>query len=139
MGSVAILVLGIFTRDIAELLLPTPLTAETPLLALARLHYLLSGATIFIVFAAVYLWLTRRDRQVPNELFGKLSFWLMFIGFNAAFLPRSAPGGRPPLLTDPIGLWQTASLGVQFGVMLLLTGIVMSAWHIVLAQRGCRA
>ncbi|MEX0900132.1 MAG: cytochrome c oxidase subunit I [Gammaproteobacteria bacterium] len=58
----------------------------------AHLHYVLIGGMLFPCFAAVYYWLPLLSGRLPDEGFSKVSFWLLFLGFNATFLPMHLTG-----------------------------------------------
>jgi cytochrome c oxidase subunit I+III len=60
----------------------------------AHFHYVLIGGMVFPLFAALYYWTPFVTRRVLSERLGRWAFWLMFIGFNAAFLPMHLTGLR---------------------------------------------
>jgi heme/copper-type cytochrome/quinol oxidase subunit 1 len=58
----------------------------------AHFHYVLNGAVVFPIFGAVYFWGPKMTGKMMNERLGKLSFWVMFIGFNLTFFPMHVLG-----------------------------------------------
>src|SRR5919108_1104510 len=54
----------------------------------APFHYVLFGGSVFGLFGGIYYWFPEMTGRLMSESLGKLSFWLMFIGFNATFLPQ---------------------------------------------------
>jgi cytochrome c oxidase subunit I len=58
----------------------------------AHLHYVLFGGTVFGIFAGTYFWFPKITGRMYDERLAKIHFWLMFIGFNAAFLPQHMLG-----------------------------------------------
>src|SRR5207237_10658586 len=48
----------------------------------AHFHYVLNGAVVFPIFGAIYYWLPKMTGRLLSERLGKISFWVMFIGFN---------------------------------------------------------
>jgi cytochrome c oxidase subunit I+III len=60
----------------------------------AHFHYVLTGGMLFPVFAALYYWMPVATGRRLSERLGRWAFWLMFIGFNAAFLPMHLTGLR---------------------------------------------
>ena len=58
----------------------------------AHLHYVLVGSAVFPIFAALYHWGPKMTGRLLNERWGKVSFWLMFVGFNLAFFPQHLLG-----------------------------------------------
>ena len=53
----------------------------------AHFHYVLFGGSVFGLFAGLYYWFPKLTGKIMNERLGKISFWLMFIGFNTTFAP----------------------------------------------------
>jgi cytochrome c oxidase subunit 1 len=53
----------------------------------AHLHYVLVGGSVFGIFAGLYYWWPKMTGRMLDERLGKWHFWLMFLSFNAAFLP----------------------------------------------------
>ncbi len=53
----------------------------------AHFHYVLFGGSVFGLFAGLYYWFPKLTGKVMSEKLGKVSFWLMFIGFNTTFAP----------------------------------------------------
>jgi cytochrome c oxidase subunit I+III len=60
----------------------------------AHFHYVLIGGMVFPIFAALYYWAPAITGRMLSERLGRWAFWLMFIGFNAAFLPMHVTGLR---------------------------------------------
>ena len=58
----------------------------------AHFHYVLIGGMVFPLFAAIYYWTPMVTRRMLSERAGRWAFWLMFIGFNAAFFPMHITG-----------------------------------------------
>lgn len=52
----------------------------------AHLHYVLIGGFVFPIMAAVYYWMPQIFGRIPMFNFGKVVFWLVFVGFNVTFL-----------------------------------------------------
>lgn len=69
----------------------------------AHFHYVLFGATLFGVFAAIHFWFPKMFGRMMNDNVGKVHFVLTFIGFNCTFFPMHLLGvaGYPRRLADP--------------------------------------
>src|SRR5207244_11957461 len=48
----------------------------------AHFHYVLFGGAVFPIFAAIHYWTPKMFGRLMNEALGKVSFWLIFLGFN---------------------------------------------------------
>lgn len=68
-------------------------------------HYVLFGGAVFALFGGVYHWFPKMTGKMINEFWGKLHFWMTFIGFNLTFLPMHYLGlqgmNRRIALYDP--------------------------------------
>src|SRR5947208_1952204 len=51
----------------------------------AHLHFVLMGGSVFAIFAAIYYWFPKITGRMLDEGLGKLSFYLMFVGFLVTF------------------------------------------------------
>jgi cytochrome c oxidase subunit 1 len=58
----------------------------------AHLHYVLFGGSVFAIFGGLYYWFPKFSGKMLSEGLGKLSFWLMFVGFNLTFLIQHSLG-----------------------------------------------
>jgi cytochrome c oxidase subunit I len=52
---------------------------------IAHFHYVLVGAVVFCIFAAIYFWYPKATGRLMNETLGKWHFWLFAIGFHITF------------------------------------------------------
>jgi cytochrome c oxidase subunit I+III len=103
----------------------------------AHFHYVLIGGMVFPIFAALYYWTPAISGRMLSERLGRWAFWLMFIGFNAAFLPMHVTGlrGMPRRIytyPDDLGLnWLnliTSVFSFVFAAGVLIV-IIDFAWH----------
>ncbi len=96
----------------------------------AHIHYVLVGANMFPVFAAIYYWAPKMTGRMMSERLGKISFWIMFIGFNMAFFTMHIIGveGMPRrIYTYMSGLgWEFMNLFITVGAFILAIGILLT-------------
>jgi len=52
---------------------------------IAHFHYVLVGAIVFNIFAAIYYWYPKATGRMLGETLGKWHFWLFLIGFHITF------------------------------------------------------
>jgi cytochrome c oxidase subunit I len=110
----------------------------------AHIHYVLAGGSVFGLFAAIYYWAPKMYGWKLDERTGKISFWLMFIGFNVAFFPMHVSGllGMPRrIYTYPESMGVAgANLTSTIGAYVLAIGVVLTAWNLLISRRrGIRA
>jgi cytochrome c oxidase subunit 1 len=63
----------------------------------AHFHYVLIGGSLFALLAGIHYWFPLvRGRRV-SDFWGKLAFWIIFVGFNTTFFPMHflGLGGMP--------------------------------------------
>ena len=88
--------IGLFTlgglSGIMLAVYPVDYQAHDSYFVVAHLHYVLFGGTVFGVFAGTYFWFPKITGRMYDERLAQIHFWLMFIGFNAAFLPQHMLG-----------------------------------------------
>lgn len=104
--------------------------------ALVQLHYVLVGGLVFPLLAGVYYWMPHVTGKMPSERLGRAAFWLVFLGFNAAFLPMHLTGlvGMPRrAYTYPADMgWDGLNLLSSVGSFVMATGFVLLALDIVM-------
>jgi cytochrome c oxidase subunit I+III len=95
----------------------------------AHLHYVLIGGMVFPLFAALYYWMPLFTSRPMSERVGRWVFGLMFVGFNAAFLPMFLTGLRGmPRRVYTYGAdmgWETLNLVSTVAAFVLAAGILL--------------
>jgi cytochrome c oxidase subunit 1/cytochrome c oxidase subunit I+III len=110
----------------------------------AHFHYVLNGAVVFPIFGALYFWLPKMTGRMLDERLGKISFWVMFVGFNITFFPMHILGflGMPRrVYTYNNGLgWDGLNLMVSIGSAIFGLGTAITLWNFVHSRlRGAPA
>ena len=110
----------------------------------AHLHYVLFGGSVFGIFAGLYYWFPKMTGRLMSERLGKVSFWLMFVGFNLTFLVQHSAGlsGMPRRI-----YWYPESAGWELfnqistaGSWILGLGVLVTLVNVARSlRRGQRA
>jgi cytochrome c oxidase subunit 1 len=100
----------------------------------AHFHYTIFGGAVFPIFAGIYYWFPKMSGRMLNERAGKLSFWLVFIGFNLTFFVQHALGlsGMPRRIytyQPDIG-WSTYNLLSTVGSFILGLGVLVTSLNV---------
>ena len=132
-GFIAIFVIGGIT-GIFLAVFPVDWQLNDTYFVVAHFHYVLMGGSVFAVFAAIYYWFPKMTGRLLGETLGKLSFWLMFIGFNLTFFVQHALGlsGMPRrIYTYQGGLgWSAYNLISTVGSFVLAVGILVTILNV---------
>jgi cytochrome c oxidase subunit I len=108
----------------------------------AHFHYVLFGGGVFGLFGGLYYWFPKMTGKLMSESLGKLSFWLMFIGFNATFLPQHSAGlsGMPRRIYDyseqlDVGIYNLIS---SIGAFILAVGVIVTVVNALISLKSGR-
>src|SRR5207237_10407138 len=105
----------------------------------AHLHYVLFGGSMFAIFGALYYWWPKIFGRLLDERLGKLSFWLMLIGFNVTFFPQHMLGllGMPRRIYtyNQGGYWEAYNLISTIGSGIMALGVFAFFVNVVVTSR----
>ena len=60
----------------------------------AHFHYVMMGSMLFAFIGGMYYWWPKMFGRMYSERWGKVAFWVVFIGFNLTFFPQFIAGSR---------------------------------------------
>ncbi len=101
----------------------------------AHFHYVLSMGAMFGIFAGIYYWFGKMSGKQYSEFFGKLHFWLFFIGVNITFFPQHFLGlaGMPRRIPDYPDAYAGWNLVSTYGSYLSFAATLIFFFSIVYA------
>jgi cytochrome c oxidase subunit 1 len=116
---------------------PVDLQQTDSYFVVAHLHYVLIGGSLFGLLAGAHYWWPKITGRLLDERLGRLTFWLVFVGFNVAFFPQHYLGamGMPRrIYTYPASMgwapWNLLStvgaFGIGLGILLFIVDAARS-------------
>lgn len=139
LGALAIFVLGGLT-GVMVAVAPFDFQVHDTYFIVAHLHYTLIGGMLFPVMAGIaYYYPMVRGRALSRKL-GIWAFWLMFVGFNTAFLPMHLTGmlGMPRRVFT-YGAergWNELNMLSTAGAFVFAAGFLILVWDCVRPRRN---
>ena len=128
LGFMFIFTLGGLT-GVMVAMVPFDWQAHDTYFVVAHFHYVLIGGMVFPLFAAFYYWAPAFSRTALSERLGSWVFWMMFVGFNIAFLPMHLTGllGMPRrVYIYPAELgWGTLNMVSTIGAFVFAGGVLI--------------
>jgi cytochrome c oxidase subunit 1 len=111
---------------------------------IAHFHYVLVGATVMGIFAAIYYWYPKAVGRMMSETLGKWHFWLFVIGFHITFDTMHFLGilGMPrSIYTYQADRgWNTLNLVVSIGGFIQGVAVLIFAYNLIRSYlRGAKA
>jgi cytochrome c oxidase subunit 1 len=108
----------------------------------AHLHYVLFGGSVFAIFGGLYYWFPKMSGKMLSEGLGRLSFWLMFIGFNLTFLIQHSLGmsGMPRRIYryENQPQWSDMNLVSTIGSWILGIGVLVTVANVLISVKKGR-
>jgi cytochrome c oxidase subunit I len=133
-GFIAIFILGGIT-GIFLATFPVDWQLNDTYFVVAHFHYVLMGGAVFSIMAGIYYWFPKMTGRMLNEAMGKVSFWVMFIGFNLTFFVQHALGlsGMPRRIYTygPNLGWSTYNLISTIGAFILGAGVLLTIVNVM--------
>jgi cytochrome c oxidase subunit I+III len=122
---------------------PLDLQVHDTFFVVAHFHYVLIGGSVFPLLGGLFFWFPKMTGRRLSEGMGKLSFWLVFIGFNLTFFPMHQLGldGMPRRIYTylPETGWGNLNLLATIGASIMALGLVIFFLNAAQALRSGEA
>jgi cytochrome c oxidase subunit I len=119
---------------------PTDWQTTDTYYVVAHFHYVLFGGTVFGLLAGTYYWFPKITGRLLSESWGKLHFWLTFIGFNLTFFVQHVlglEGMTRRVYTYPnLPGWGTMNLISTIGAFVLAASVLVFLWNVFISLRS---
>lgn len=124
-GFIAVFVLGGLT-GVMLASIPIDLQVHDTFFVVAHFHYVLIGGALFPLFGGFHHWFPKFTGRMLDERLGRITFWLLFTGFNLTFFPMHILGlngmTRRIYTYPPEMHWDTGNLLATIGAYVILCG-----------------
>jgi cytochrome c oxidase subunit I+III len=108
---------------------PLNLQVHDTFFVVAHFHYVLIGGAVFPLLGGLAFWFPKMTGRMLSEGLGKLSFWLVFAGFNLTFFPMHVLGlhGMPRRVYTylPETGWGDLNMLATVGAFVLGLGVLV--------------
>ncbi|MGC2407516.1 MAG: cbb3-type cytochrome c oxidase subunit I [Candidatus Cybelea sp.] len=102
-------------------------------------HYTIGGGSMFALFGALYFWFPKMFGVRLGERIGRWVFVLLFVGFNATFIPMGFMGmegmARRVYTYPPIGHLPALNAIATAGSLLMALGVVLFFIDVLVSVR----
>ncbi len=114
---------------------PLDLQLHDTYFIVAHFHYVLIGGAVFPLLGAITYWFPIFTGRMMSEALGKVTFWMIFLGFQLAFFPMHFAGilGMPRrVYTYPAGMGlELPNLVSSIGSMVVSTAVLLFVVNMV--------
>lgn len=99
----------------------------------AHFHYVMVGGTLMALMGGFYYWFPKMFGKMYNEALARITFVLIFVGFNVTFFPQFILGamGMPRRYFDYIPAYQSLNRISTMGSWLIAAGFLLSLYVII--------
>ena len=119
---------------------PLDLQLHDTYFIVAHFHYVLIGGAVFPLLGAITYWYPKATGRMMSETLGKVSFWMIFLGFQLAFFPMHIAGinGMPRrVYSYPAGMGlELPNLLSSIGSMVVAVAVLLFVINMVVSLRG---
>jgi cytochrome c oxidase subunit I len=121
---------------------PLDLQLHDTYFIVAHFHYVLIGGAVFPLLGAITYWYPKATGRMMSDKLGKVSFWMIFLGFQLAFFPMHLAGiyGMPRrVYTYPAGMGlELPNLLSSIGSVVVALAVLLFVINLVVSLRSGR-
>lgn len=94
----------------------------------AHFHYVMVGGTLMAIMGGIYYWFPKIFGRMYNEFWARITFVLIFVGFNVTFFPQFILGsmGMPRRYYDYLPEYESLNKLSSFGAWTIGLGFLIA-------------
>jgi cytochrome c oxidase subunit 1 len=99
----------------------------------AHFHYVMVGGTLMAIMGGIYYWFPKMFGRMVNEAWARVTFVLIFVGFNVTFFPQFILGsmGMPRRYYDYLPVYEPLNKVSSIGAWTIGTGFLIALGVII--------
>jgi cytochrome c oxidase subunit 1 len=99
----------------------------------AHFHYVMVGGTLMAIMGGIYYWFPKMFGRMYNEFWARITFVLIFIGFNVTFFPQFILGamGMPRRYFDYLPAYESLNKISSIGAWTIGVGFLIALFVIL--------
>ncbi len=104
----------------------------------AHFHYVMVGGTLMALMGGFYYWFPKMFGKMVDDRLARMTFVLIFIGFNVTFFPQFILGamGMPRRYFDYIAPYESLNKISTMGSWLIASGFLLSLYAMIKALKS---
>ncbi len=119
--------------------IPLDLQVHDTFFVVAHFHYVLIGGALFPLFGGFHHWFPKFTGRMIDERLGKVTFWVLFVGFNLTFFPMhilGLHGMTRRIYTYPAEMgWGPANALASAGAAVILLGGILFIANVLTSRK----
>lgn len=99
----------------------------------AHFHYVMVGGTLMAIMGGIYYWFPKIFGRMYNEFYARITFVLIFVGFNVTFFPQFVLGsmGMPRRYYDYLPVYESLNKISSIGAWTIGVGFLIAFGTII--------